>query len=456
MSHEANPEGLEPIPSDQRSMSLFHYILVWWASFIIVQGFSTAFFAVYPQGPLNVVQAAVAMTIGATVSAVLFVINGLGGYREGIPFVTQVRAAFGPRGAMIPKFVCAVPAIIWLGIGNWIGALAIQSITMTLFGFGNVQLYFVLFILLNLALAWGGITSIKWFDSAAAVIIIALLAYTIFKVTTEQGISTASIEHEGTWGLPFLTIVAAHVGTAITAALNANDLSRHLEQRRGSWNHILGHVLGVAPAMLYMALVGIVFGTAITTDTGNPVFAIMDVSPNPTLGAALLMFVLAAQTSSNLTLNMLPAVHIFQDTLDTTWEKGLILTSVLSVVTFPWVLFSSQGGIYFLVINVYSVPLGAVFGVLLAEYWVFRSDGSNTALYDTERTSEQGFMKGFSVTAVLSVLIGSVASLAVLDLSWMVGFPIGFGTYVCLRKLNVDSRTMAYLSDTESQSTAAD
>ena len=447
MSQEATPEGLDPIPSDERSMGLIHYVLVWWASFIIVQGFSTAFFAVYPQGPLNVVQAAVAMTIGATVSAVLFVINGLGGYRDGIPFVAQIRAAFGPRGAVIPKFVCALPAIIWLGIGNWIGALALQGITTTLFGFGNVQLYFGVFILLNLALAWSGITSIKWFDSVAAVVIILLLAYTVFVVTTQQGISTASIEHEGTWGLPFVTIVAAHVGTAITAALNANDLSRHLEQRRGSWNHILGHMLGIAPAMLYMALVGIVFGTAITTETGNPVFAILDVAPSPTIGAALLIFVLAAQTSSNLTLNMLPAVHIFQDTLDTSWEGGLIIASVLSIVTFPWVLFSSQGGIYFLVINIYSVPLGAVFGVLLAEYWVFGSGDSIGSLYETGHDSEYWYIRGFSVTAVLSVLIGSVASLAVLELSWMIGLPIGFVTYTALRKLNLDIRTESYMSD---------
>ncbi|WP_272913462.1 cytosine permease [Halococcus sediminicola] len=137
---ESSSEGLDPIPDDQRSMSLSHYIPVWWASFIIVQGFATAFFAVYPQGPLNVVQATVAMIIGAVTSAVFFVLNGRWGYEKGIPFVAQSRAAFGTRGAIIPNLVRLLPAIIWLGIGNWIGALAIQSITQTLWGVGNVQL----------------------------------------------------------------------------------------------------------------------------------------------------------------------------------------------------------------------------------------------------------------------------------------------------------------------------
>jgi NCS1 family nucleobase:cation symporter-1 len=333
---ESETEGLEPISDEQRSMGLSHYIPMWWASFIIVQGFATAFFAVYPQGPLNVLQATVAMIIGATVSAVFFVLNGKWGYEKGIPFVTQARAAFGTRGSIIPNLVRLLPAIIWLGIGNWIGALAIQSITTTLWGFGSVQVYFVLFTVLNIALAWGGITSIKWFDSLAAGVIIVLLAYLIYAVVSMQGISAAAINYGGTWGLPFLTVIAAHVGTALTGALNAGDLSRHLEKRRGSVNHVVGHLLGVAPAMLYMAVVGIIFGASLVTETANPVFAIMDVAPSPIVGAAVMVFVLGAQTSSNLTLNLIPSAHVFQDAIDISWGSGLILASVLSVVTFPW------------------------------------------------------------------------------------------------------------------------
>lgn len=350
---DTGAEGLEPITDEQRSMGLFHYIPVWWASFIIVQGFATAFFAVYPQGPLNLYQAAVAMIIGATTSAVFFVLNGVWGYKKGIPFVTQSRAAFGIRGSILPNIVRVVPAIGWLGIGNWIGALAINSITTTLWGFGNVPVYFVLFTLLNIGLAWGGITSIKWFDSLAAGVIIILLAYTVYAVVSSQGLATESLDYAGTWGLPFFTIVAAHVGTALTGALNAADISRHLEKRRGLGNHIWGHLLGIAPAMMYMALVGLIFG--ISTDTANPVYAIMEVAPSPLVGVAMLVFVLAAQISSNLTLNIVPPVHVLQDALDTSWERGLVITGILSVATFPWVLFSG-GDIYFLFINTYSVP----------------------------------------------------------------------------------------------------
>jgi NCS1 family nucleobase:cation symporter-1 len=253
--------------------------------------------------------------------------------------------------------------------------------------------------------------------------------------------------------MAFLTVVAAHVGTAITGALNAADISRHLEKRRGSWNHILGHLLGIAPAMLYMALVGLIFG--ISTDTANPVYAIMEVAPSPGIGVAMLIFVLAAQISSNLTLNIIPPVHVLQDELGTSWEGGLIITGLLSIVTFPWVLFSAEGGIYFLFINSYAVPLGPVLGVLLADYWLFRAEETSiSSLYDEGRNSKYWFIGGFSVTAVSSVAIGSAASLLLLGLSWMIGLPVGFGAYVVLRKANVDKRTAGYLA--EERTTAAD
>lgn len=224
-------------------------------------------------------------------------------------------------------------------------------------------------------------------------------------------------------------------------------MSRHLEKERGLGNHIWGHLLGIAPAMGYMALVGLIFG--ISTDTANPVYAIMEVAPSPLVGVAMLIFVLAAQISSNLTLNILPPVHVMQDALDVSWERGVIITGILSIVSFPWVLFSG-GEIYFLFINTYAVPLGPALGVLLADYWIFRAeDTSLGSLYDKKPNSKFWFVNGISVTAVVSVVIGSAASLLMLDLSWMIGLPVGFLSYVTLRKAEVDEQAADYLSKSE-------
>lgn len=71
-------------------------------------------------------------------------------------------------------------------------------------GIGDVRVYFVL-LLLNIGLAWEGITSIKWFDSIAAGVIIVLLAYTVYVVVNTQGIASESLNYIGTWGMAFLT-----------------------------------------------------------------------------------------------------------------------------------------------------------------------------------------------------------------------------------------------------------
>lgn len=453
MSEDTELEGLEPISKDERTMGLLHYIPVWWSSLIIVQAFAVAFFAVYPHGNLNLLQAGIAIGIGSLIVTGAFIANGFPGYEEGIPFVVQTRSAFGTKGSIIPNYLRIIPAIGWLGIGNWIGALALETITSTLWGFGNVWIYFVLFLLLNLLLALNGVTSIKWFDSIAAGVLAVLLGYTIYTVLTTRTIPAEVINYPGSWGMQFFATITATVGFVVTGALNASDLSRHLENSGDSRNQVLGHLLGVAPPMLFMLIVGLVFG--VSTGNPNPVDAIMVVAPNPVMGSMMLLFVLGAQISTNLTLNILPPTHVFQDSLGLSWKQGVVLTSGLSVVSFPWVLFTSD--VFYTFINAYSAFLGPALGVLLADYWVTRSrDTDIAALYRRDQGSKFWFVGGYSVTAIVSVLVGAVLSLPLLNVSLLIGLPVGFGLYVALRRIDLDATVEARLSDADEVPAKAD
>ena len=416
-------------------MGLTSYIPVWWSSLIVVQAFAVAFFAVYPQGSLNLFQATIACFIGAAFVTIFFIFNGFPGYEEGIPFAVQTRSAFGIRGAIIPNLVRIIPAIAWFGVGNWIGAEAILTITQTLWGFGNIWVYFFLFLLLNLVLAWGGVTSIEWFDSIAAGIIILLLAYTVYIVLTTKGIPQNVISYSGSWGMQFITVIAAAVGVIITGALNASDLSRHLKTSDGASNHIIGATVGILPPLLFMLLVGITFG--VSTGNPNPIAAIMKVAPSPAIGTGMLIFILGAQISTNLTLNILPPTHVFQDSLGVSWKQGVLITGVLSVITFPWVLFSSQW--FFTFINFYSAFLGPALGILIADYWIVQRRFNDVdALYDKSRNSKFWYVSGISPSAILALLVGAGASMPVLSLSWMVGLPVGLVAYVVFRRINLD------------------
>lgn len=453
MSNETDSEGLDPIPADERSMGLKHYVPVWWSSLIVVQAFAVAFFAVYPQGNLNLFQATLATGIGAAVVTLMFIFNGFPGYEKGIPFVAQTRSAFGIRGSVIPNYLRIIPAIAWFGIGNWIGALAINTITTTLWGFGDVRVYFILFLILNLALAWEGISSIKWFDSIAAGVIILLLGYTVYVVLSTNGIPQEVLAHEGSWSLEFLTVISASVGVIITGALNASDLSRHLEIKGGSRNHVVGHLVGIAPPLLFMLLVGITFG--ISTGNPNPIAAIMAVAPSPLIGTAMLVFIIGAQISTNLTLNILPPTHVFQDSLGVSWKQGVLLTGVLSVVTFPWALFTSD--LFFTFINAYSIFLGPALGVLLADYWLVRKrDTDIDGLYNKSETSKFWFVRGVSVSGVVSMLLGAAASVPMIDISWMVGLPVGFVAYLLSKRFDLDGLVLNATTNASPSSSKAD
>jgi NCS1 family nucleobase:cation symporter-1 len=446
MSNKSDTEGLEPISSEQRSMGLLHYIPVWWSSIIVVQIFAVAFFAVYPQGNLSVEQVILATIISALILGILYILNGFPGYEEGVPYAIQTRSAFGTKGSIIPNIFRIIPAIAWMGIGNWIAAEAIYTITSTLFGFGYVRLYFILFLILNILLAMEGVTSIKWFDSVAAGIIVVLLSYTAYVILTTQGISPRILNYEGSWGWKFIGLIGTSVGVLITGALNISDMSRHLENDDGTRTHILGHILGVAPAVVFMLLIGVLFG--ISAGSANPVAAVMEVAPTPLFGTIMLLFILFAQISTNLTLNILPPTHVFQDTLDISWESGVILTGILSIVTFPWALFTSS--LFSLFINFYSIFLGAIVGVMLADYWIVRERELDVnALYEDGPISKNWYMRGFCLSGVFSLLIGTIASLPVIEVSWMVGLPVSFISYILLNKVGLDE----FLSEKPSVST---
>ena len=435
-NENAKLEELGAISDENRSIPPWSYIALWWSSLIVVQAFAIGFFGVYPQGKLNVTQAFVALIGSAVVLALLFTWNSFPGYKRGIPFAVQARASFGVRGAKITTVLRALPAFAWYGIGNWIGALAINAITQRLWGFGNTWVYFILFLIIQTFLAIRGIKMIKYFDTVAAFIVAILIGYTLITIVRSGAIKGESFTYPGSWGYPFWALFATGVAGVVPGILNISDVSRHLKKSAGTGNSWLGHMIGIAPPWLYMLYVGIIFGIA--TGTADPVAAIMELAPSAAIGVAMLVFVLGAQISTNLTLNILAPAHAIQDLFNVKWSIGVIITGVLSIATAPWVLFTSAN--FFTFMNTYSVFLGPIIGVLLADYWIIRKRTVDVeASYDTKVGSKYWYKGGFSIAAIASFVVGGVASIPFIEISWIIGMPVGFVLYIILRKgVNVD------------------
>ncbi len=427
-------EELVPIADDNRSMPLWSYIPVWWAAMIVVMIFAVGFFAIHPYGPLNVTQALVALILSSVFCGGLFSLNAYPGYRKGVPYVVQVRSSFGIKGAKIATVIRSLPAIAWLGIATWAGGLALNSITQNLWGFGNVWVFYLIFLVINVGLALGGIKAMRGFNTVGGFILVAIMTVTLIQVLVmgEDLMSYEAFSFEGTWGYGFWAVFAAGVACIITGALNVSDMSRHLVKSKGDGNNWIGHIIGIAPGYAYMLLLGIFYGMA--TGTADPVEAIIELAPSTAMGIVMLIFVLGAQISSNLTLNILPPAHAIQDmSPKLTWKIGVLISAVISVASCPWILFTSQN--YFRFMGVYSCFLGPIIGITLADYWIVgRRETDLDALYNVKEGSPYWYTKGYSFAAIIALIIGAAVSLFKVEISWMIGLPVSFVIYVILAR----------------------
>src|SRR5438105_1073071 len=119
-------------------------------------------------------QAVLTIFLGNCIVLVPMVLNAHAGTRYGIPFPVYCRAAFGIRGANVPAIMRALVACGWFGIQAWIGGMAIFTLlamwlpewktASPIAGLGITVPQagcFLAFWLLNMAVVWRGIESIR-------------------------------------------------------------------------------------------------------------------------------------------------------------------------------------------------------------------------------------------------------------------------------------------------------
>lgn len=433
--HEVDLDGLAPIPESARPMGPKSFVLVMWSTAIIIQVMAIGTFLL--QDGLNLNQVLLVGALSAVLVALMAALNSFPGLKHGVPFVVQLRSSFGYHGARVAYFFRIVPAIAWYGIGTWIGAMSINAIMTTIFSLPDLNfVYFGLLTVVQILLTLKGITSIQWFDAIVAIIIFVMLAYFLVVIFVNGEMDFTPYQGTpGSWGLLFWGGVSAATANWATVMLNHSDLMRHVKPATGKTT-FLSNFIGISPPWMVMVL----FGMLIFVGTGDddPIAGLVSLAPNPVFGVILLVFIVLAQISSNLTTSVLPAGLAFQDLFKVKWSTGVIIAGALSGITAPWVLFTSDW--FFTFQNIYSVFLGPMLGVLLADYWfVQRRRTDVTALYDTA-AGPYRYFHGFGPSAWISLVVGGAVALWQLEIAWLIGMPVGLIVYVLLKRAGVDRR----------------
>lgn len=382
-------------------------------------------------GVLTVTQAIIAMAIGCLVIAIALVLIGNCGHKYGIPYTVQLRSSFGTTGIKIPGALRGIPAIIWFGFQSWVGAGAINSCFKILFGFDNLPVIYVLFTILQVALAIKGFKGIKWLQNISCIFIIAILIYMLYVVNTQfaSEIGDVFAGIQGTWGLPFWAATTSFLGIYSTMIVNASDYSRNEKTNIGPVATGSIYTIAILPVTLFMGLIGLL----VTAATGNSdaVAVFSTTMGSKSLTVITLLFIAFAQVTTNVLNNIVPPAYVLMESFKMKWSHATIAVGILSACCMPWKLVTedSAAGLS-LFTKIYSAFLGPIFAVMIVDYYILRKQKLDiNNMYD-----KSGPFKGVNWAAIIAIVVGSLCSLFFVDLSWYVSLiPTGIVYYILMK-----------------------
>ncbi|HEX6617055.1 MAG TPA: NCS1 family nucleobase:cation symporter-1 [Gemmatimonadales bacterium] len=378
-----NPD-LAPVPPERRTWSTYNIAALWIGMSVVITTYTLA--SGFMEQGMNWWQAMLTILLGNTVVLVPMVLNAHAGTRYGISFPVLCRASFGVRGANLPALLRAIVACGWFGIQTWIGGLALDALFRAAWpGWtgvpGATALAFLLFWLIQVAVILKGTEGIRRLESWSAPLLLAgggLLL--VWAVRTGGGLGQVLSESErlrgaraSFWPL-FPSALTASVGYWATLSLNIPDFTRYARSQR---SQMLGQALGLPTTMTAFAFIGVAVTSATMVRFGEPIWDPVALiarigSPGVIVFAALV--VLAAQLTTNLAANVVSPANDFSNLSPKRigYVTGGLITAVIGVLMMPWKLYADAAAYIFTWLVGYSSLMGAVGGILIADYWVVR------------------------------------------------------------------------------------
>jgi NCS1 family nucleobase:cation symporter-1 len=394
---------------------------------------------------MNWKQAVLTIFLGNLIVLVPMVLNAHAGTKYGIPFPVYCRASFGILGANIPALLRALVACGWFGIQTWIGGQAIYTLLAVFFpewnklpslmadpavagsGWGvNAAQFgcFLAFWLVNMSVIFRGIESIRILLNIKAPLLIALgLALLAWAYRAAGGFGEMlsrpsqfdpGMPKEGQFWSFFVLALTGNVSFWATLALNIPDFSRYARSQR---DQVWGQVLGLPTTMGLYSFIGVAVTSAalviyqdLPADQKarlwDPVFLLAQFK-NP----ALLVFAMAALCLATLATNIAANVVSPANDFAHLWPRmisfrtGGLITGIIGVLIQPWRLLANASVYIDKWLVGYSLLLGAVGGVLIADYFAIRKTRLDQAgLY--RREGPYWYLGGFNPAAVVALLLG--------------------------------------------------
>jgi NCS1 family nucleobase:cation symporter-1 len=467
-----NPD-MAPVPPDQRKWGLKDMAALWVSMAACIPTYMLAS-SLIAQG-MSWWQAVATIVLGNVIVLVPLLLNAHAGTKYGIPFPVYCRASFGILGANVPALLRAVVACGWFGIQAWIGGAALYELFAVFFpslkdwpasflGLNLPQLgCFLFFWGVHLVIIWLGIESIRILVNIKAPLLIllglALVAWA-YQEVGGFGPILAQPSQFGEGGLKqgqfwdvFFPALTAMVAFWATVALNIPDFSRYARSQR---DQILGQVVALPATMGLYSFIGVAVTSATVLLYGEAIWDPVKLLPklqSPPMIVVAALAICLATLATNIAANVVSPANDFSNL----WPKrisfrtGGLITAIAGVLIQPWKLIADPSGYIYTWLVGYSSLLGAVGGILIADYVLLRQMRLDLAgLYRKE--GPYWYAGGFNPVALVALaggiapcVPGFLAAVRLLEVpafwtelyrhAWFVSFAVSFALYEILTPL---------------------
>ena len=244
-----------------------------------------------------------------------------------------------------------------------------------------------------------------------------------------------------------------------TLSLNMPDFTRFGRSQR---DQILGQALGLPTTMTFFALLAVFITAASQKVYGAPIWDPIQLSAkfhNPAIVAFALFTVVVATLSVNVAANTVAPSYDFSNVSPRliSFRTGSLITGVIGILIQPWHLLANPHVYIYVWLGFYGGLLGAVAGVLIADYWwVRRTELRLAQLYQPERS--YWYDRGWNWRALVALGVGGLLAVGgaystpgngpfplngvivplkpLYDYSWIVGFAVALLMYAALSMLS--------------------
>ncbi len=457
---------LAPTPLSARTWSTYHIAALWIGMSVAITTYTLAS-GLMQQG-MTWWQAMLTILLANTIVLVPMILNAHAGTKYGVAFPVLCRASFGVRGANVPAVLRALVACGWFGIQTWIGGLALHTLLGAAWPAwaglpGGVWIAFAIFWLVQVAIIVRGLDGIKWLEAWSAPLLIGGGLVLLWWAASEGGglgrilaeSSRLQTNHVPFWQL-FPAALTANVGYWATLSLNIPDFTRYAKSQR---SQALGQALGLPATMTGFAFIGVAVTSATIVLFGeaiwDPVALIARIGSRSVVIIGALI-VLVAQLTTNMAANVVSPANDFSSLAPRriSYVTGGLITAAIGIAMLPWKLYADASAYIFTWLIGYSSLMGAIGGILIADYWVLRGRELSPAdLFKVKGcyTYEGGINRRAMIALVLSILPVVPGFLraattpggqmpqpnmfdALYTYAWFVTFSLSFGLYLVLMR----------------------